>query len=347
MMANEKKDLNLVTLRSPTPARYSKLLKSLKKRYNVSLLTGTIVPTIHLRMGLTTALTYAFLFSKVTVSIKPTIIDVNALFCTSLRMKKTDLIIDFRTPFSYEMSWLGHGLISSVHRIFEKTIGSFRLITAANDLMADYCIKLGASNVKVIPNYPSVDFKPNTSCPQWRAQYHLPTDSKVALFSGGVRLKEIYGLDLLLDSWRIIEKSDDTSYLVILGDESVNYIRRKSKLLGLKRVLLPGRVSSHNVANWINCADLCLAPRTPGFSSAYYNDKDSTKIAEYAAFQKPIVATGYASSNQYTLVNSNSPSFSEGILRGLEGKIPESKPHFWEENEEELFSGITHFLNFQ
>jgi hypothetical protein len=97
------------------------------------------------------------------------------------------------------------------------------------------------------------------------------------------------------------------------------------------------------VANWINGADLCVAPRTPGFSAAFYNDKDSTKISEYAAFKKPIVATCYSPSEQYLLVSPNPVEFAEGILKGIEGKINPSKPHFWEENELKLLRLLNNF----
>ena len=109
--------------------------------------------------------------------------------------------------------------------------------------------------------------------------------------------------------------------LVMLGNDSIDEVRSLSQSLGIKRLLLPGRVDMSKVANWVNCADVCVAPRTPGFSDAFYNDKDSNKIAEYASFGKPIVANSYAPSKQYLLVSANPVAFSEGIMKGLEGKI--------------------------
>ena len=108
----------------------------------------------------------------------------------------------------------------------------------------------------------------------------------------------------------------------------------------MKRILLPGRGSGKDVANWINCADLCVAPRTPGFSSLFYNYKDSTKISEYAAFKKPILATCYAPSKQYLLVDPKPSAFAEGILKGIDGRIALSHPHFWEENELRLIKSL-------
>ena len=209
--------------------------------------------------------------------------------------------------------------------------------------MAKYCIQKGATNVEVIPNYPTRDFKASIEIEKWKALNHLSSKDSIVLFSGGVRIKEIYGLDLLLESWKLVQDSVDSPSLVILGDEHIDYIRTKARSLKIKRILLPGRVKVKDVANWINCSDLCVAPRTPGFSDAFYNHKDSTKISEYAAFGKPIVADLYASSNQYLLMEPNPESFSEGILKGLDGKIRPSVPHFWEENESKLLSSLSNY----
>jgi glycosyltransferase involved in cell wall biosynthesis len=340
--SNLNQRVDLATLRSPSPARYNKMFKSLKKAFRVNLVTGTIVPTIHLRMNLETAVSYSSLFSKLTLTSTPTIIDVNALMCANLRQRK-NIVVDFRTPFSYEMKWLGHSVLSSIARMMEKSLRNVGLITAANELMAKYCTQLGAKNVKIIPNYPPRDFKSSVEPSKWKTLHNLPLNSVIVLFSGGVRLKEIYGLDLLLESWKLVENSLNAPTLVILGDERVDYIKKKAQTLAIKRLLLPGHVRVRDVANWISCADLCVAPRTPGFSDAFYNDKDSTKISEYAAFKKPIVATCYAPSDQYMLVPPNSISFSEGIIKGLSGTINPSKPHFWEENETTLLNALYNF----
>jgi glycosyltransferase involved in cell wall biosynthesis len=341
-ISRDPKQMNLATLRSPTPARYNKMFNSLRKNFHVNLITGTVVPTIHLRMNVGTALSYPSLLSKVTLTGKPTIIDINALVCARLNFRK-DLVVDFRTPFSYELNWLGHNFLSLVARLMENSLHKFGLITAANELMAKYCAKLGARNVEIIPNYPTRDFKPNVEANEWRALHNLTLKDRVVLFSGGVRLREIYGLDLLLESWKLVEDSADSAALIVLGDECADYMKNKAQSMMIKRLILPGRVGMKDVANWINCADVCVAPRTPGFSDAFYNDKDSTKISEYATLFKPIVATCYAPSNQYFLVKPNPEDFAEAILKGLEGKIAPSKAHFWEENEPKLLKTIDRF----
>lgn len=333
-------EVNLITLRSPTPARYTKMYKSLIKRFKTNLVTGTIVPTIHLNMNIGTVFSYVNLFGKSLINNKKTIIDINALSSSRLKLGK-DLIVDFRTPLAYELNWLGHGLFSTVARINESALKDIGMVIAANENMAKYCSSLGAKHIIEIPNYPTSDFKPTIDSVEWKLKNKV--SNRIVLFTGGVRLREIYGLDLLLESWRKVEESLADVSLVILGDEAIDYIQSKSRALNLKNVILPGIVNRKSVANWINCSDLCIAPRTPGFSDYFYNFKDSTKISEYAALKKPIVATCYAPSPQYLLVEASPDTFAEGIFKGLEGKVRPSEPHFWEENEPRLLDSIESF----
>jgi glycosyltransferase involved in cell wall biosynthesis len=293
-------------------------------------------------MNIGTVLSYTTLFAKVLCNMKPAVIDINALFSARLRLRK-NVVVDFRTPFSYELNWLGHKLLSSMAWSTENKLKDVGLVLAANERMAKYCTKLGSPCVQVIPNYPAEDFRSSVGSEEWRTKHSLSPNERIVLFTGGVRLKEIYGLDTLLESWKLVEKSTEFCKLVILGDDDIKYIKSRVQSLGIKRIVLPGIVRMDSVANWINCADVCVAPRTPGFSEAFYNDKDSTKISEYAAFKKPIVATSYSPSEQYLLVSPNPVEFAEGILKGIERKINPSKPHFWEENELKLFWSLNSF----
>jgi glycosyltransferase involved in cell wall biosynthesis len=341
-----KYNVNLITLRFPVPARYAKMLNSISKVFNTNLVTGTVVDTMHLKMNLGTIYSYVNLTAKCSLNDKPSVIDVNALSTSMLHLRK-DLVVDFRTPFSYELRWLGHSYLSLIASRVEKSLKNIGLVTAANEHMANYCKNIGAKNVQVIPNYPSKKLTATVDPTDWKRKNNLEFDDDIVLFTGGVRLREIYGLDMLLQSWKIVEDSTDSGWLVILGDDSIDTIKQIIHELQIKRVLLPGRRGSKDVANWINSAKLCLAPRTPGFSNVFYNDKDSTKISEYAALEKPVLATEYAPSNQYLLVNAAPKDFAEGILEGLDGRIPNSKAHFWEENEPLLLRSLSEFWSIE
>lgn len=342
-MKFNKRQVDLVAIRTPLPLRYRKFFQSISKIAHVHLITGTLVPTIHLGMNVSTVLAYTMLFFKPVRKLRPTLMDINASVYTLLRSRR-DLIVDFRTPLSLELAWLGHRNLASLAKRMEKNIQD-RLAIAANNRMASVCKELGAVSVLVIPNYPTRDFKPTVKPEKWKVIHNLAPDGCVVLFAGcktGWRFESIYGLDLLLQSWRLVERSADAD-LVILGDAPFDYVHEKMRSLNIRRLLLPGRVSLNDVANWINCADVCLAPRTPGFPQHFYDDKDSTKISEYVALEKPIVAAGYAPSSQYLLVSQDPEAFAEGIMKGLNGKINPPKPHYWEENEPTMLKLLEDF----
>lgn len=318
------------------------MLSSLSKIATVQPVTGTIFPTVHLRMQMDTILASTLLLAKLLRFPGPRIVDSVALFTSAIKHPQS-VVVDFRTPFPLELAYLGHNLLSSIAGHFEKVIKNTALVLAANNNMGLLCKELGANFVHVVPNYPTSDFKPSQQPENWRQMNGLSAEDHIALFTGGVRVKEIYGLDLLLESWQIIERIDPHAILVILGDDSIEYAKKRVSLLRIKRCLLPGRVSTANIANWIKSANVCLAPRTPGFPNNLYNGCDSTKISEYAALQRPIVASGYAPSSQYMLVDQEKAAFAEGIMKGFEGKISSPEPHFWEENEPSMLQILEDF----
>ena len=336
-LRSKKRKVKVVTLRSPPPGRYKRILQSLQNIAQASLVTGTVVPSMHLSLNLNTTIAYGILAWKCLGRTGPAIVDIVASPAALFR-RRSNLVVDFRTPYPLELTWLGHRTLASLAGAFERIVGGLEMVFAANERMALLCSDLGAQRVHVIPNYPTRGFKPNVPSDKWRVQHGLAPEAKIALFTGGVRLREIYGLDLLLASWRMVEDLEPSCVLVILGDTELEYMGQAVARMGIRRLRLPGRVDLQGLANWVNCADLCLAPRTPGFPSAFYDDKDSTKISEYAALEKPILASGYAPSAQYLLVDPTLDAFSEGIVKGLEGKIEPARPHYWEENERTMLS---------
>jgi glycosyltransferase involved in cell wall biosynthesis len=341
-LKSKGRQVDLITIRSPIPTRYGKILHSISKIAEVHLVTGTLLPTVHLKMRIDTVLGYTMLLVKSFKRSGPALVDNVALHSAQPRSKK-DLVVDFRTPFPLELAWLGHRSLASLARAFERTLKDLPLVLAANERMASLCKELGAVFVQVIPNYPTTSFKPTVEPEKWKIQHGLSSEDRVVLFTGGVRLREIYGLDLLLEAWRLVENLQPSAVLVIIGDDSIPYAKGRIRSLNIRRYLLEGRINFSGVANWINSADVCLAPRTPGFPRSLYDDEDSTKISEYAALEKPIVAAGYAPSSQYLLVAQNPEDFAEGIMQGFDGKISNPKPHYWEENEESMLRLLEDF----
>lgn len=332
-----ERQVDLVTVRRPLVSRYRKFFRSISKIARVHLITGTVAPTFDLGMNISTVFAYTRLLIKSLIKSRPTMIDINASVYTLLRSNRDLEVVDFRTPYPLELAWLGHGNLASLAKRMEKTVQD-RLVIAANERMASLCEELGAVTVRVIPNYPTRNFQLTVEPEKWKTTHGFSNEGHIALFTGsntGWKIKSIYGLDLLLQSWKLVEHSvdADSANLVIVGGAPVEYVHSTMQSLGIRRLVLPGKVSRGEIANWIGCADVCLAPRTPSFPKHFYDDKDSTKISEYAAFEKPIVAAGYAPSSQYLLVDQTPEALAEGILKGLNGEITPPKPHYWEENE--------------
>lgn len=339
MELNERK-VDLITVRQPLTGRFARFFRSINKISKVKLITGTFTSTIYLKMKANTLLAYALMFCK-SIGKGPALLDAVAAVCGAVRNRK-DLVVDFRMPLGPQLAWLGHPTLASIVHRMENFIVDGNLVIAPNEIIASMCREQGAVSVKVIPNYPTEDFKPTVSSRKWKVTHGFDPDGQVALFTGGIWIREIYGLDMLLKSWKLVENSMNAD-LVILGDLPNDYMHKMMQTLNIGRLYLPGRISLNDVANWVNCADVCLAPRTPGFPSSFYDDKDSTKISEYAALEKPIVAAGYAPSRQYLLVDQTPDAFAEGILKGLDGKITPPKPHYWEENEPWMLTWLEDF----
>jgi len=103
------------------------MFSSVKKVFSGKSHTGTLVPTMNLKMNFGAFFAYANLFPRVLISEVPSIVDINALACARLNIRK-DMVVDCRTPLSYELEWLGHGILSSFARVVETAIKNVGLI---------------------------------------------------------------------------------------------------------------------------------------------------------------------------------------------------------------------------
>ncbi|MGQ4834347.1 MAG: glycosyltransferase family 4 protein [Candidatus Asgardarchaeia archaeon] len=220
----------------------------------------------------------------------------------------------------------------------EHALPNADIVIAANELMAAYCKKKTSSEVYVIPNYPLRSFKPRYSNRTWRKMHNIPLDKKIVLFLASTRLEEIYGFNMIIEAWRYVVEEYPNAMLLIIGP-----VKKRKNLP--KNIKILGSRPYSEIPDWINIANVCIAPRTKGFPSNFYNDKDSNKISEYAALGKPIVACGYSESKQYFLTKCTSESFAKGIIHALNGKVVPAKPKFWEdENEKNIFEIFDRFF---
>ena len=276
---------------------------------------------------------------------KPAVVDNFMSLLFPARRSARPYVLEHGHPQSVEIGYLGNRVMS--HLGFAREVSAIRNaqgIICINTPMEARCKRLGARETIIIPNYPTRDFKPTCSRGDWMSQHGIPEESRLVIFSGNERLVEIYGIDLLLKSWRIVEsKKHDT--LLVLACPTHEWLMRLIRQMGLEHVLLTGFLSHKELANWVGASDVCLATRTPTFPSAYYNDMDSTKICEYAALSKPIVANNYLPSSQYLLVDSDATSLAQGIISALDGSVSPAQPRFWEDIENDLVRFVSRSLD--
>jgi len=250
-------------------------------------------------------------------------------------MRGAEFVCDYHVPLVPELVWLGHVLIAAVARaLLPNNIRKAKVIIAPNRKMLAHAAEYARlPEYFIVPNYPPKSFYMNISQEEARVKLNLPLDQQIALFVGGGRIREIYGIDLLLKSWLKVRKKVPEALLCVLGPVHQLWQNQDTmKGIGSKGVLLPGNIEYSDVPLWIAAADICLSQRTPGFPVKWYNIHDSLKLSEYALFEKPIVAAGYLPGRDYISADTTVESYSDAILEGLRGNAPKPTPHTWEEN---------------
>jgi len=344
----KKKNLIYFYTHNRLLTRNVKIINTLKEFFNVCVRepivkVGMINFSPKVMVGLAT-LNLIFNLSHIENSLN--FIDGRILPIFSPQFNKID-IIDYPTPVHEELPYMRMGYLSKFSLIAERTIISkSKLIIVPNEPLKRLVLSYGAQNVIKIPNYPPKSFKPTVDAEEFKEKLGLTGYDKIAIFVGRWRLREIYGLDLLIESWKYVESEVPDSLLIIVGpskrakDFTKNKLERYLEKRGISNYIVTGEVNYKELPNWINIADVCLAPRTSTFPKSWYNDEDSTKISEYAALRKPIVATNYLPSKRYYLTQPNPKAFANGILKAFMGLIPKPEPKFWEENIPKLIRSI-------
>ncbi|MGV9169624.1 MAG: glycosyltransferase [Promethearchaeia archaeon] len=241
---------------------------------------------------------------------------------------------DYHVPLVDELRWLGLDAMAAVaYAILPESIKKAEVIIAPNSKMLAHAggyAKLPEHYV--IPNYPPESFHVDITQEEARASLGLPLTERIGLFVGGARLKSIYGIDLLLRTWKEVARKRGAKLYIVGPTNKLHFDTQTYSNLRKKGIILTGKVHHTQVPMWIAAADLCLSQRTPGFPVNYYNIHDSLKLSEYALFEKPIVAAGYSAHPDYISSKTDVESYANAILRGFDGEAPKPTPHTWEEN---------------
>ncbi len=255
---------------------------------------------------------------------------------------------DYHVPIVEELKWLGLGSLAAVaHALLPDSLRSAKVVITPNKEMLRLALTYACfDEYYIIPNYPPKSFLIDIDQETARHHLGLPTDKRIALFVGGARLREIYGIDLLIKSWLNVHKKRPDALLYVIGpSEQLGFTRTQYTQLERRGIFFPGRVDHGDVPKWIAAADLCLSQRSPGFPVKWYNIYDSLKLSEYALFEKPIVAAGYLPGEDYISADTTVESYSRAILAGLDGEAPRPTPHTWEENQSVIRKAYDSLVN--
>jgi glycosyltransferase involved in cell wall biosynthesis len=221
--------------------------------------------------------------------------DFLAFAALPLRLAGVPLLLDlheampefFRSRFPGARHPIVHGLVRLQERL---SIGLASRVITVNDVMAERLVGLGvpAAKVGVVPNSPDLARFDPAGLPT-RA---FAADGVVRLVYAGA-LTPIYELDVALDALARIRR-DRPSLAFHLdvygrGDSEAALVGRAAAgdLEGC--VTFHGRIPIEAVPAAVAAADIGLAPtRQDRFTDVSL----STKLFEYAAMDKPVVATG-------------------------------------------------------
>ena len=199
------------------------------------------------------------------------------------------------------------------------SIGFASHVLTVNDALGDRLVSLGvpASKVTVVLNSPRADrFDPAA-----HPDRGFMADGRLRLVYAGA-LTPLYQLDVVVRAMAQLERGDaDAAPLDVTLDlygrgDAESMLRALAAALGIaERVRFHGRVPVEEVAGRIAEADVGLAPTR---RDAFTDFSLSTKIFEYAAMGKPVVASRLPTVERY---------FGEEALAYFEPGDPASLAH--------------------
>ena len=242
----------------------------------------------------------------------------------SLIREDIKLCYDYRSNYAEKLS-LEYRAVGGLAALVERKLAlRADLVLSVNDILASRLKTLTGKKVYVVPNYPTKSFRANREREEILRE--LGVDGPIALFVGG--LTYTYDFNLLL---KAASELKHIWFFIIGSGPLWDYLRNKAP----PNMLLLGWKPHHEVPDYINAADVCLAPIKSYTPKPVSNDQDVWKISEYAALGKPIIATGLAPSKQYLLVR-GAIEFVQGIIHALRGDVPKPEPRFWEDLSEPI-----------
>lgn len=192
------------------------------------------------------------------------------------------------------------------------------IVVPVNRALVEELVDKGSENVIVLHDVPLVD-----NCRQemiGSIREELGISGLLVLYVGN--LESYQGIDLLLESFAILEEHSQSINLAIIGgrDKNIQKYEMKSRELGVSNLVgFLGPRPVKYLGRYLSEADILVSPRISG-------DNTPMKIYSYLGSGKPIVATKLRThtqvlNDQVALLVSPAPkSFAQGVQTLVENE---------------------------
>lgn len=239
---------------------------------------------------------------------------------------KKPFIIDVDSSMAHQLRESGFITSKTILWFFEKFESFFfnratKVITVCEALTNE--VKKLASNAKItqIEDFPLDYGSTNLEEFNLRAKYNIAEAKKIILYAGN--FEPYQGIDLLIDSYKIIHDCGHTNCILILiggTDAHIAHYKDIAKKYGLiDNIIFAGHIESTLMGQIHNQADILASPRILGTNTPL-------KIYSYLQAGKTIVATDIYShtqvlNNDCALLSSpDAESFSKILITALDEK---------------------------
>ncbi|MDM8290910.1 glycosyltransferase family 4 protein [Lactobacillus crispatus] len=211
---------------------------------------------------------------------------------------------------------------NSILRVIPKQIyKSADIIQAGSKSAKKYFIDNGIKTNRVIV-VPDVSKTPSCAYINIRSKYKIPNDKILLLYFG--RLMDQKGLDYLIKSLAILNKSSNSFFLLVVGNgDFLNYCKRLANELNISNIEFCGAVDPRLRKNYFEQCDVFVFPGTYRGGRV---DVWGLTINEAMQFYKPVVSTEAVGSakdliqtgvNGYVVEPENEIELSQGIVLSL------------------------------
>lgn len=192
------------------------------------------------------------------------------------------------------------------------------IISVVSDVTKDQIIKIGANEKKIVVNPNGVDpekFSPDINGHEIRIKYKLDEFFVVGFIGTFSRW---HGVETLFDAAvKVLSKNDKIRFLLIGDGNLKSNLELKAEQLNLKdKIIFTGIVSHDRAPQHLAACDILVSPHL-GFEKGEKFFGSPTKLFEYMAMGKPIIASDLEQIGQIIKHEVNGLKFEPGKSKEL------------------------------